>query len=361
MYNLVAQSDSSPTIYDLWEAEQQSSYKQFLQTPPEVGDTGFKNLQWTPDGSSIITEGEDGGVRLFVCPPDILEKPRHQNLKPIARKFFLPHINSSCVHPQFSLSDSRCLAAVAAKDFPVRLYNLIDPNGIALSSYSVQHKETEEFATILDITFSHTGTLLAVGSKRKISLFQSDQSHQHPVEELLVDSMVSALAFSSDDRLLAAGTFSGSCALYDLRSPGSAAERHQTTGHTTQILWSQDDCYIYKIHRRGPVEILDIRKDFQSIATLDSGLDTNLRVRGDTNGSAFMLGTEQGMARLWPNPIQNQNECYIQNFHDYKAITAIAANPLVGLQLLASCSAGDECCLKLWSDSEHKASPSSTT
>lgn len=368
MYKLNAQSDGSLTTHDLWLAEEKSSYKLFLQSVPANTDyininnyNGFKGLQWTPDNSCILTVGEDGGLRLYVCPADILEAREVQTLRPIARRFFLPRISASCPHPQFSLSESRCLAAVASTNCPVRLYNIIDPNSTALCSYSVQNRWTEEYGTVFDMHFNHSGTALAIGSKGRLTIFHVDHPTDVPFGEVPVGKkIVSSLAFSADDQLLATGRFNGSCTVYDVRSGNNIAEqKHDSNSRgkddTTQLLWNQqDNHYLFQIHRRDGVSILDTRKNLQTVQTLDTGLDTNLRIRGDCYDATFMLGTDKGMARIWTDPIKC-TEYKEFPLHNYP-LTAISANPLAGMQLLATCCNRDiehedrkgDSCLKLW-------------
>lgn len=344
MYTLLGQTNVGQTIYEQWDAEADSSYKDYLQPPPADGERGFKQLQWTPDGSSLVTVGEDGGLRFYVCPPDILETNQLRTLHPLARRFFLPRISSIAVYPQFSLSESRCLVAVAAKDSPIRLYNLVNFNSNSLCSYSVKHKETEEYKTVLDTSFSPSGHLFAAGSKGGISIFQADRSGA-PELEILCKNTVSAVEFSSND-VLATGTFSGECSVYDVRTTSVPTHYRAGNGTTTQLLWSQDSNYLFQIYRRESVQVLDVRRNLAVVQTLNSGLDTNLRLRGDVCGSTFMVGSAEGKVRVWQHSLTS---LHFSDFHFHDgAVTAVTANPLVGMKLLASCSQEGDASLKLW-------------
>ncbi|KAI9836364.1 MAG: hypothetical protein M1819_001393 [Sarea resinae] len=195
----------------------------------------FKNAQWTPDGTCIVTNSEDNVLRTFIVPADLLSSDRStpHTLTPYTS---IPHpepTTTFTIHPSFSLADPRThLLLSAPTDHPIQLHSALSLSATTttlLASYPLVHAPTEKHITPSSLLFHPGGTHFLAGSSNQIAAFDLSRPGSGPISTMAtapsrrqnrvvggvgLRGIVSAMAISADG-LLAAGTFSNNVGLYD--------------------------------------------------------------------------------------------------------------------------------------------------
>ncbi|KAL4882632.1 WD40-repeat-containing domain protein [Aspergillus karnatakaensis] len=318
-------------------------YSDQQSSSPKAGSTDsefyFKSASWSPDGTTLLTDSSDHGIRSFIVPPDLLDEQRHpHHLIPYSVLPSGEPTYASAFYPFFSLQEpSSTLFLSSVRDHPVRLSSALAPTVTA--TYSLVNPTTEAFITPHSMIYPSAlgGTHFITGSDSLICLFDvSRPGNDGPVTWLPtipskrkqsvgggvgMKGIVSAMALSpTEDAILAAGTFSRNVGLYDSNGSGQSlgtfniskteADRHIGGCGVTQLLWSPCGRYLYIAERKSNgVLIYDIRVTGQLLGWLQGRQAlTNQRMKIDlvptgrgTSHEIWAGGTD-GKMRLWQDP-----------------------------------------------------------
>ncbi|RDW79014.1 uncharacterized protein DSM5745_05866 [Aspergillus mulundensis] len=300
----------------------------------------FKSAQWSPDGTTILTDSSDHNIRTYIVPQDLLEE--RQSPHRLSPYSVLPSgepTYASAFYPFFSLQEpSSALFLSSVRDHPIRLASALSPTSLA--TYSLVNPMTEAFITPHCILYPTAlgGTHFLTGSDSLICLFDvSRPGNEGPVtcmptipskrKQLVgggigMKGIVSALALSPDEGgILAAGTFSRNIGLYDSNGTGQSlgtfsvskneADRHIGGGGVTQLLWSPCGRYLYIAERKSDgVLIYDIRVTGQLLGWLRGrNALTNQRMKidlvptTDGHGPEIWAGGTDGVLRSWRDTV----------------------------------------------------------
>ncbi|KAL3459442.1 WD40-repeat-containing domain protein [Aspergillus heterothallicus] len=299
----------------------------------------FRSVEWSPDGTTLLTDSSDHNVRTYILPPDLLDEKRlPHELTPYS---ILPSgepTYSTAFYPFFSLQDpSSAVFLSAARDHPIKLASALVPT--TLATYSLVNPTTEAFITphCMAYPLSLAGTHFLTGSDSLICLFDVSRSgNEGPIswmptipskrKQLVgggvgMKGIISAMAVNPDaGGILAAGTFSRNVGLYDSNGSGQSlgtfnvarteADRRIGGGGVTQLLWSPCGRYLYITERKSDgVLVYDIRVTGQLLGWLQGRRAlTNQRMKIDlvTNGEGssheIWAGGTDGFMRLWQDP-----------------------------------------------------------
>ncbi|KAJ5506869.1 hypothetical protein N7453_005826 [Penicillium expansum] len=282
----------------------------------------FKSAEWTPDGTTLLTDSADHSIRTWILPPDLLEdRPIHQ------------------ISPYSTLPSAEPTYATAIYPF----YNLQDPSTtlfpLILASYSLVNPMTEAFITPHSMIYPSTmgGTHFLTGSDSLICLFDvSRTGAQGPVSSMPtipskrkqivgggigMKGIVSALALNpSGDGILAAGTFTRHVGLYSSNGSGELlgtfsvaktnANRDIGGRGVTQLVWSPCGRYLYVVERKSDgILVYDVRVTGQLLGHLRGRKAyTNQRMKIDVVSSGpdgsheIWAGGTDGFMRVWRSP-----------------------------------------------------------
>ncbi|CED85601.1 Guanine nucleotide-binding protein [Phaffia rhodozyma] len=191
----------------------------------ELGPSNFiRSAAWAPDGSSLLTVGEDRTVRLFDLPSDIVSSSL--DLLPFKPSLVLPQqaaIYSSLWYPSASkaIEGSFCFL-LAVDGSPIKLIDGL--TGKTRGSYPlIDHQE--RFVAPHCMAFNTSATKLYCGFQNAIEVFDlsrpgdaGERLHTSPSKKTKSGQkgIISSLDFSPDGSgLYAAGSFSRSIHLYD--------------------------------------------------------------------------------------------------------------------------------------------------
>ncbi|KAI5820966.1 WD40-repeat-containing domain protein [Pyronema omphalodes] len=276
----------------------------------------FKSLQWTPDGTTLLTHSEDHGLRTFILPPDLLE-PGQRSLKPYNTTFSPSRIYSYLIHPHATLSSpGSMLYLCSPRDSLIRLHSLLGPDMI--SSYRLEDPETEAHLTphSLLIPSSSPHTFLA-GTSNKISFFDLNYSGSGPFEQIRttpfkkasqttynMKGLIMAMAISTD-AILAAGTNTRMVGLYDYEGSGKCITTFEVEGRgggVTGLHWSNCGAYLYVVERRSDViKVYDVRSTWSMVGELRGYKGSgNQRIGVEVQPDGTVVsGGDDGVVRIW--------------------------------------------------------------
>ncbi|KAJ5539593.1 hypothetical protein N7513_007925, partial [Penicillium frequentans] len=294
----------------------------------DVNAQSFKSAEWTPDGTTLLTDSADHHIR---TPPDLLDSPSVHHLSPYST---LPS-----VEPTYASADpSTTLFLSSVRDHPIRLASALAP--VSVASYSLVNPTTEAFITPHSIIYPSSlgGTHFLTGSDSLICLFDvSRPGKDGPVSWLPtipskrkqivgggigMKGIVSALAVSpTGDGILAAGTFTRQVGLYNSNGSGellgtfsiAKTEANRVIGGKgiTQLVWSPCGRYLYIAERKSDgVLVYDVRVTGQMLGYLrgrkamtNQRMSIDVIAAGVDGAHEVWAGGMDGFMRGWKNPI----------------------------------------------------------
>ncbi|KAL4898107.1 guanine nucleotide-binding protein [Aspergillus ambiguus] len=303
----------------------------------------YKGAEWTPDGTTLLTDSADHNIRTYILPQDLLEERSspHQ-LSPYSALPSAEPTYAMAIYPFYSLQDpSTTLFLSSVRDHPIRLTSALAP--VTLASYSLVNPMTEAFITPHSMLYPSTlgGTHFLAGSDSLICLFDvSRPGSDGPVSWMPtvpskrkqivgggvgMKGIISAMAVNpTGDGILAAGTFSRQIGLYGSNGTGESlgtfsvakteANRHIGGRGVTQLLWSPCGRYLYIAERQSDgVLIYDIRATGQLLGWLKGRKAlTNQRMKVDMvpagESHEVWAGGTDGFMRMWQDPARTAGE-----------------------------------------------------
>ncbi|KAF4163863.1 hypothetical protein CNMCM6936_000214 [Aspergillus lentulus] len=299
-----------------------------------------KGAEWSPDGTTLLTDSADHHIRTYILPPDLLEGTSSPHrLDPYSVLPSAEPTYATAIYPFFNLRDpSTTLFLSSVRDHPIRLASALVPTTVA--TYSLIHPTTEAFITPHSMVYPQAlgGTHFLTGSDSLICLFDvSRPGRDGPVawmptipskrKQMVgggvgMKGIISAMAINPvGDGILAAGTFSRQIGLYGANGTGESlgtfsitktdAHRHIGGAGVTQLLWSPCGRYLYIAERKSDgVLIFDIRVTGQLLGWLEGRRAvTNQRMKIDVvpvaqgESHEIWAGGTDGYMRVWRNPI----------------------------------------------------------
>lgn len=302
--------------------------------PIELTNNFYKEAQWSPDGTCLITNSADNSIRTYVAPSDLLEKSKQpHHLTTYSSIISSEPVKAYACYTGFNLTDpSTTLILSSQRDHPIRLSNALDERRFA--SYPLVNPTTETFISPHSLIFSRGGSQFITGCENLISIFDVGRAGEGPVSYLRTSStkgqngvmgmkgVVCALAIDETTEILAAGTFSRHVGLYDDNGQGECvgvfcvegtdADKQIGGSGITQVAWSDSGRYLYIAERKSDgVMCYDIRKTGQLLGWLvGRNAKTNQRLGVDVvssrDGTSVWAGGLDGVIRRWDNPQQHE-------------------------------------------------------
>ena len=292
-----------------------------------------KHLQWTADGTSLISTLSNNEIQTIVVPANLLDGIDEPHQLEVYCSIASPEpVKVVAGFPRFDLQDpSTTIFLSAARDLPVRLSSAL--TGAKLASYPLVNPMTEEYISPYALRFTSDGSHFAVGSESLISVFDLSRPGQEPPfscptgpkgrvtnfnPSTSMRGIVSALDLEPSSNILAAGTFSRQVALYDAGGQGECLGAFTVAGNKadeaiggrgiTQVLWSQCGRYLHIAERMSSgVMVYDIRQTGQLLSWLHGReAITNQRLGIDSCGSErdgqeIWAGGTDGTIKRWKN------------------------------------------------------------
>uniref|UniRef100_A0A1D2AGF7 Telomerase Cajal body protein 1 n=2 Tax=Auxenochlorella protothecoides TaxID=3075 RepID=A0A1D2AGF7_AUXPR len=227
----------------------------------------FKGVQWSPDGTFLLTCNDDAVLRVFSnvlgTGPDLGEAPPPPLGIPGGEAVY-----DYAWFPGTAAGDpASCCFASTGRGHPVHLWDAC--SGALRCSYVI-HDAADAPTAAHSLSFAPDGGQLAAGLDRGIHLFDTARpghaSRRLPTHARGGEGqpgIVAALAHSPfDPGWLAAGTTGGAAGLYDARAPEALCLLQGCAGAGVNALrWSADGNFLYvgSRGRGGGVACWDVR------------------------------------------------------------------------------------------------------
>lgn len=319
----------------------------------------FKNVYWTPDGSSLISVNEDNAIRLFIVPPDLLEGDK-KVLKPYTRRFNPTPVLSSAVYPGFSLQDpATCGLVISSRNVPVKLYNALSSDSWSDASFPIFNANTESYQPAYAMAFDGADNTLMCASDRLTALFDTSRPGDEPFMDLKSPGKCSAVA--TYNGMVAVGTFEGLTRVYD-GTTGELVLSQKADNGVMQLIMTEGH-FIYRVGRRtGHIDVLDCRMDLRTVAQLkgfQGNTNQRISVEQGFRGELYSGGIDGNVVQ-WPNANRGVDSSAELLFSPHKnTVSSVTLNPL-DLGVMATCS-GDrdnktiDYSLKIWNEVETTA------
>lgn len=295
----------------------------------------FKHVEWTPDGTSLLTNSINNHVRTYIVPPDLLqERPEPLKIEPYSTIPSATPVNALACYPGFDLDQPEwSLVLSAPNDEPIRLNSAL--TGQKLAAFPLTNPYTEAYTRIHALAFSQNATSFIAGTANMLSIFDISRSGEGPTvtrqtgpktsrspwstPTTALRGIVSALTADTHQNLLAAGTLDRQIGIYAaagqgecssvLFPSGTEAGRELGGSGITQVSWSSCGRYLYAAERKSDgVIAFDIR-NMDGPLSWASGrkAHTNQRMgfqlvyNYTTDEEELWAGGTDGKIRRWPD------------------------------------------------------------
>lgn len=299
-----------------------------------VGHSGhfsnlFREAQFTPDGTTIVTHSEDECLRTFILPPDLLQDDSDPSrLEPYSEIQSPTNTLSYAIYPHFDLRDpSTTLVLAASKDVPLTLRNALHYDTLH-ASYPLIDAKTEAFVPSHSLAWSPDGTHFFAGSKDQVAIFDPSRDGEGPVtihrtapgrtarkmyaaqDPNSCKGIVSALRHSPVDGILAAGTLDRNVGLFDhggFQACGTAFSLPADGTGITHLRWSPCGKYLLIAERQSDcMHVYDVRQTRTRVGWLrgrcaETTQKLGMDVVATAEGFEVWAGGTDGCARMWSN------------------------------------------------------------
>ncbi|EMC91997.1 hypothetical protein BAUCODRAFT_79402 [Baudoinia panamericana UAMH 10762] len=302
----------------------------------QVDTNYFREAQFSPDGTTIITHNGDQQLRTFILPPDLLEPSENAAHLQQYASFTPPTpISSYAVYPGFSLHDpSTTIVLTGSADQPIALRNALDYRTVH-AKYFLVSPTTEEYHKPHSLLFTPDGSQFVAGSMSQIAVFDCTRDCEGPIFQhrtagkgrrlhgrpsMSCNCFISALAINADG-VLAAGSTEREFGLYDQQGQGQSVTAfslgfqagRRGTG-ITSVKWSPDGTYLLVAERQSDgIHVFDVRNLRQKVAWLSGRkARTNQKLGIDVvptaEGYEVWAGGTDGFVRKWQDPGRVEDE-----------------------------------------------------
>lgn len=318
--------------------------EQHVGTSSEIdrSESYFRSVEWSPDGTCLITNSADNCIRTFIVPPDLLdERDRPLRLEPYSFIKSTEPADAVVCFPGYNLEDGQtALVLSAINEHPIRLSSAL--TGSLIASYPLVNANTEAFIKPQSMIFAVDGSHFVAGSEQRISTFDVSRPGSDPVSSvrtgpkksrtpwsnpsLSLRGSISALAVDGQYNVLAAGTLSRQVGLYDSAGRGECisvfsvigtdADKAISGNGITQLAWSTCGRYLYVTERKSDgAMVYDIRSSGQLLSWIKGrAAMTNQRTKVelcsnvDSGRIDIWAGGKDGKLRCWTDAHLQQGE-----------------------------------------------------
>lgn len=303
----------------------------------------YKRVSWSPDASQLLAVNDDSTITAYT--------PNGQNT---ISQFRAPgSVNDICWYPgmRSDILGSACyLAAIHGQPLKV----IDSTTGISRMCYKPINHLDELDEGCVSCTFSPDARAIYAGSADRIYTFDSGSSTQTSVIKTRHSKksrdgqagVISALCPRWDDSgVLAAGSFSGSVGIYDIRSPEplTLLLRSNIAGGVTQVMFDQTSGMdLFVGHRHSDrIAVWDLRMGEEASWHVPRPSLTNQRLYFSLGNGNLYSGTSESLGDLVVFDLDVCKSSDPKSYGSFKAhddvISSVSCSP-TDPSVIASCS-----------------------
>ncbi|XP_013421157.1 telomerase Cajal body protein 1 [Lingula anatina] len=329
-----------------------------------VAGNFLKGCKWSPDGTCVLTNSDDGYLRIFNLPQELYGQGSNggQDSPVTSDGHNCPEMKSALRilegelvydyswYPLMnSMEPATCCFASTSRDTPVHLWDAFD--GQLRCSYRA-FNQMDELVAAHSIAFSPQGEQIYCGFNKMIRVFDTSRPgrtcQQRPT--YVKDGqagIISCIAFNPMGDMYAAGSYSKSVGVYETENGRLLYLFQGQVGGVTHIQFSSDGSKLFTGGRKDP-EILcwDMRNPGAVLCVMSREVLTNQRIYFDIDSSGRYLvsGNHNGTVSVWdtlqpPQPQESSDPVLTPILH-FKAhadtVNGVSFHP--SLPLLATAS-----------------------
>ncbi|XP_061367687.1 uncharacterized protein LOC133310727 [Gastrolobium bilobum] len=286
-------------------------HRQFIT--PTNPNNFLKAVKWSPDGSCFLTTSDDNTLRIFTPPSSESDIPldASDDDDSFAANLVMSEgesIHDFCWYPYMSASDPVTnVFATTTRDHPIHLWDAT--SGQLRCTYRA-YDAMDEITTAFSIAFNPSGTKIFAGYNKCIRMFDLHRpGRDFEMYSTVKDKkegqtgILSAMAFSPSNGMLAVGSYSQTTAIYKEDNMELLYVLHGQEGGITHVQFSRDGNYLYTGGRKDPYILCwDVRKAVDCVYKLyRSSENTNQRILFDIDPSGRHLGTggQDGLVHIY--------------------------------------------------------------
>ncbi|KAI8589715.1 WD40-repeat-containing domain protein [Geranomyces variabilis] len=308
-----------------------------------------KAVEWSPDGTCVLTSTNDNKFRLFENPAnagwDATESPSDVPLTPVLTIPEPEAVYDFAWYPQMNSADpSTCCFLSTVRDHPIRLWDAY--TGQMRASYTA-FDHLDQVQAPNSLTFNLDGTKMYCGSNNLIQIFDVHRPGSECIRRPTTPNrkskegqkgLISSIAFNPDfSGMYAAGSYFGSVGLYDERNDELLHQIILEKGRgLTQVEFSRDGTQLFYTSRKtNSIICRDLRNSGDVLATFARSGNTNQRIGFslDPSGRCLSTGDDTGHILVY----DLQTKAMLKKFQAHNdTVSSAGFNPT--LPLLASCS-----------------------
>lgn len=273
------------------------------------GNNFLKGCKWSPDGTCILTNSEDGTLRLFNLPAELYNPLTWEpvaDFKSVLSMVEGELVYDYCWYPcMTSLQPETCCFVSTCRSHPVHMWDAFD--GQLRCSYR-PHDHLDELITPHSLAFSLDGSKLYCGFNKLIKTFhitrpgKDCQTRQTKGKLGGQTGIISCFAMNPDDKMFAAGSYSKTIGLYSPSCPSAICVLHGQASGVTQLMYSSDGSKLFSGGRKdNQILCWDVRKLNEVLFCMNRDVTTNQRMYFDIDRENKFLvsGNQNGKVSVW--------------------------------------------------------------
>lgn len=316
-----------------------------FKTP--ANDNYLRGCKWSPDGTCLLTNSNDNKLRLFDLPAQLYEE-KLQDIPEMTSVLQIKEcdtIYDYCWYPQMTSKDPETSCFVSTcKDNPVHLWDAF--TGQLRCSYR-PYNHVDELTSTFSLGFSCNGQKLYCGANKMIRIFDIDRPgrdctviptySKHFGQSGIISCIIPN---PGDTRIIAAGSFNRSIALYNHEAKNMLCMFEGQQGGVTHMVFSPDGTKLFSGGRKDPEIICwDLRNPGQILFVALRQVETNQRMyfELDRSGKYLISGNQDGKVSVWDTskpPVQKfkDSDLVLDPVLTYKAhndtVNGVSLNPV---------------------------------
>lgn len=247
---------------------------------------------FSPDGTCILTTVNKDGMHIVELPLSLYDNETVSPDRPLDVLTTAVHVRGGttvydyCWYPfmNSTMPDTCCFISTRQHE-PLQLWDAFD--GKLRCSYR-GYDAVDEIEAALSVCFSSDGSQVIAGYKKSLKVFRTDVPGRDYTHFPLKSPAACLAVHSSDENVIAIGSWNGNVTLHDVRTPKLTAFETlvKHTGGVTLMKFSSDGKRLITGARKDN-QLLgwDVRNETEPVFNLNRNVETNQTIYFDVNRS----------------------------------------------------------------------------